>query len=66
MTNGQAGEYPEGYSVAQAARYWRISPDQASKLCVFWIELAGVISTAEAEVQKKKEPKTPTRFGRRR
>jgi hypothetical protein len=55
MTNGQDGEKPEFYDVAKAALYWGISPDDAIRLPVYWIDAAAIILDAEAKVRENKE-----------
>lgn len=55
MTNGQIGEPIEGYDAGKAALFWNISPQEAIKLPLFWVEWASIVSEVEAKVQKQKE-----------
>lgn len=55
MTNGQAGELPEGYIEAKAALFWGADPNKVIQWPVFWVELGFAISEAEQNVRKKKE-----------
>lgn len=64
MTNGQSGEKPEFYDVAKAALYWGISPDDAIRLPVYWIEAAAIILQAENAVMEKKNKSAKKKGGK--
>lgn len=55
MTNGQIGEAIEGYDAGKAALFWNMSPQEAIKLPLFWIEWAAIVSTVEAKVNEQKQ-----------
>lgn len=55
MTNGRTGVKPEWYDPLKAAVYFHISPDEAIRLPVFWIEAAAIATTVENTVREKKD-----------
>lgn len=59
MTNGQIGEPIEGYDAGKAALYWGLSPQEAIKLPLFWVEWAAIVSQTEKKVHEQKEAAKP-------